>query len=92
VAEPTNVLARLLTTALDDTVLTPDDGRALTAAHEDDWRAWWLASMALSDSRGDQAEAHAARARACALIAANPALNPPPILCVGVDEAIQPTP
>lgn len=80
--EPTNVLARLLTVVLDHAKLTPEDGRALTVAHEDDWRAWLLATMALSAAHGNEAEAQAARERACELIAANPALSPPATLCL----------
>jgi len=80
-AEPTNVLARILSVALDQAKLTPEAGRALTAAHEDDWRAWLLATMALSDVPGNEAEAQAARGRACELIAANRALVPPAALC-----------
>ena len=81
-AEPTNVLARILSVALDQAKLTPEDGRALTVAPEDDWRAWLLAMMALSGATGNEAEARAARGRACELIAANPALAPPADLCL----------
>jgi hypothetical protein len=81
-AEPTNVLARLLTVMLDHAKITPEDGRALTVAHADDWRAWLLATIALSGAHGDEAEIQAARERACRLIAANPALVPPAVLCL----------
>ena len=81
-AEPTNVLARLLTVVLDHAKITPEDGRALTVAHEDDWRAWLLATIALSDAPGNEAAVQVARERACELIAANPALSPPGTLCL----------
>lgn len=82
-AEPTNVLARLLTVALDHKKVTTDDARAITAVHQDDWRAWLLASIAMSDGHGDRAELEAARRRACELISANPALIVPMKLCPG---------
>jgi len=83
-AEPANVLARLLTVMLDQAKITPEDGRALTGAHADDWRAWLLATIALSGAHGDEAEIQAARGRTCELIAANPALVPPAALCLQV--------
>lgn len=82
-AEPTHVLARLLATAFDHTEITADDARAIAAAHEDDWRAWMLVAGAVPDSHVEATEAEAARARACELVAANPALLPPPELCSG---------
>jgi hypothetical protein len=80
-AEPTHVLARLLAAALDHAEITADEARAIAGAHEDDWRAWLLVVSAMSS--GQAAEAKAARARACEIAAANPALSPPPGLCPG---------
>ena len=77
-AEPTNVLAWLLAMKLDHPEITADEARAIVAAHEGDWRAWMLATIAV---QGSHDEAEAARARACALVAANPVLRPPPELC-----------
>jgi hypothetical protein len=78
--EPTNVLAWVLK-ALRGDKPTVDLGRSITAAHPDDWRAWWLATGALEDAHGDPSELEAARGRACALIARNRALVAPPRLC-----------
>jgi hypothetical protein len=80
-AEPTHVLARLLAAALDPTEVTADEARAMAGAHEDDWRTWLLVASAVSS--GHAGEAEAARARACEIAAANPALSPPPKLCPG---------
>src|SRR4051794_36257767 len=33
-----------------------NERREITAAHPDDWRAWWLATTALEDVPGDPAE------------------------------------
>ncbi|HEX7837310.1 MAG TPA: hypothetical protein VF469_07600 [Kofleriaceae bacterium] len=77
-AEPTHVLARLLAAALDHREIAADEVRAIAGAHEDDWRAWMLVASAVSSGA---AEAKAARARACEIAAANPALLPPPGLC-----------
>lgn len=71
------MLARLLSFALDHTEMTADQARAMADAHGDDWRAWLLVAGAGSKP----GEAEAARARACELAAANPALLPPASLC-----------
>jgi hypothetical protein len=81
-AEPTNVLAWAIKLMLGDKP-TVDVGRAITAAHPDDWRAWWLAATALAEAQGDPSELEAARSRACGLIAQNRALEAPPQLCDG---------
>ena len=81
-AEPTHVLATLIGVSRGRAV-TPDEARAITAAHGDDWRAWWLAEMALAKPPADPSERDAARAKTCELIAQNPALVPPPSLCPG---------
>jgi hypothetical protein len=78
--EPTNVLAQALRLGPNKT-LSAAEGRAIAAAHSDDWRAWWMAAMALRHDGGNAAEASAAAARACALIARNPAVRAPPELC-----------
>jgi hypothetical protein len=56
------MLALLIHAKLTD-VVSPDVAAKVTAAHGDDWRAWWLLERAL---RGTP-EADAARARKCAL-------------------------
>jgi hypothetical protein len=78
-AEPTHVLAHLLAAALDHTQITAEKARAIADAHQDDWRAWLLVVRAVSP--GQPGEIGAARARACEIVAANPALLPPPDLC-----------
>ena len=79
--DPTNVLARLIELHHRNVKISAATGRAMAAAHGDDWRAWWLASQAIADENRDPAEAAAAAAKACALIAENPALMAPPNLC-----------
>jgi hypothetical protein len=78
--EPTNVLAWSLRT-LDGELPTVSLGEAIAAAHPDDWRAWWLAAVALDSGRGDPAELDRAREQACELLARNGALVAPPRLC-----------
>jgi len=75
-ADGTNVLARLVQTAITKSI-TPNDARALTIAHPDDWRAWWL--LGYSVERGP--EAVEARQKLCALVAADPSIGPQPELC-----------
>jgi hypothetical protein len=87
-AEPTHVLARLLTIALDKTKITADEARAIARAHEADWRAWMLVAGTLSSGTSEEAEA--ARARACELAAENPALSPPAELCPKQHAAAKP--
>jgi hypothetical protein len=79
--DPTHVLARLVTTALDEKPMTVADAHALTAAHADDWRAWLLTLQALASVHGEQEDILAARAKTCELAAKNPALLLPPKLC-----------
>jgi hypothetical protein len=80
--EPGNVLARLTTAALDHAPITVEQARAMTAAHREDWRAWWTAAIALSHEGRDANEIANARTAACALFAQNPALVAPSDLCV----------
>lgn len=79
--DPTNVLAWLIELHHRNVKISAATGRAMAAAHGDDWRAWWLASQAIAGENRDPAEAAAAAAKACALIAENPALVAPPKLC-----------
>jgi hypothetical protein len=78
--EPTSVLAWSINVAYGQPP-TVDVGRAIAAAHPDDWRAWWLATIALDSGGGDRAELDHARSQACALVARNRALVAPPRLC-----------
>ncbi len=78
--EPTNVLAWCLRLVYGEQP-TIDVGRAIAAAHPGDWRAWWLATIALEEGGGDPAELDHARGQACALLARNRALVAPPRLC-----------
>jgi hypothetical protein len=80
-ADPTNVLAAVLTYARDEKPPRPAEGRALAAAHGDDWRTWWLASIALTAAQRPQPEIDAVAQKACALLAQNPALVAPRDLC-----------
>ncbi|HET7502918.1 MAG TPA: DUF1570 domain-containing protein [Kofleriaceae bacterium] len=80
-AEPSNVLGRLFAAALNRAEITIDQAHAMTAAHGDDWRAWWLTVEALTAAHGDAADIDNARSNACALIAKNPALAAPEGLC-----------
>jgi hypothetical protein len=79
--DPGNVPARLLVTALDHAPVTADQARAMTAAHRDDWRAWWIAAVTLSHAGADAREVANARTAACQLFAQNPALLAPSDLC-----------
>jgi hypothetical protein len=58
----TNVLARLIETAVTHAI-APEDARATAAAHPDDWRAWRLVAIALRGSP----EGAAALGRMCGL-------------------------
>jgi hypothetical protein len=83
-AEPTNVLARLAMLQLDDATITVEEARALVAANRADWRAAWLAVIAIYRAHGDAAEQRALRAHACSLIAHNPAVVAPSAMCDGI--------
>jgi uncharacterized protein DUF1570 len=84
VAEPTNALAWVLNTRVGGRIGT-QVAQSITAAHPEDWRAWWLATTSLENAHGDPAELDRTRTRACALIAQNRALVAPPRLCPGRD-------
>jgi len=77
-ADPTNVLAYVISDSLDVSV---DTARVMVAAHGDDWRAAWLESRVMWNVPGLEVEAQAAAGKACSLIAQNPALIAPPELC-----------
>lgn len=74
--DPTNLVATLMKAAR-DRAIDPATARAVATAHPDDWRAWWLVGMAVRV--GD--EARDARAKLCALAAADPDAVPPTGLC-----------
>jgi hypothetical protein len=74
----TNMLANLIETAETKSV-DPELAHSLTAAHPDDWRAWYLAWRAAKTG----AESREARNKTCALIAANP-------VAVPIDECSKP--
>jgi hypothetical protein len=78
--EPTNVLAWIYK-VVDGEKPTAGVGRAIAAAHPGDWRAWWLAAMALEADDGDPSELDHVRGQACTLLARNRALVAPPRLC-----------
>ncbi len=80
-AEPTNVLASLVTAVYDRKIPTLDEARAAAAAHPADWRAWLLELLAIEGARGDAAEGETARGKACSLIGHNPAVVAPSGLC-----------
>ena len=82
--EPTNPLAWVLKTRSSGRI-DIQVAQSITAAHPEDWRAWWLATTSLENAKGDPAELDRARTRACALIAQNRALVAPPRLCPGRD-------
>jgi hypothetical protein len=65
--DPDNVLAWLVRLRLDDKAPTVEQGRALAAAHRDDWRAWVLAALSVQMANGDAQEVQAARNAACQL-------------------------
>jgi hypothetical protein len=86
--EPTNVLAWSLR-IMDGEKPTVRIGQAIAVAHPDDWRAWWLAAIALENG-GDPDELDRARQQACALLARNGALVAPPELCPAALHASTP--
>lgn len=76
-AEPANVLAWLVRDAFEHESPTVEEARAMVAVHGDDWRAWFLEVLAITEHHGDAAELETARIRACELHAQNPALSRP---------------
>jgi hypothetical protein len=85
--EPNHVLGRLLGVAIDQKMVTVEQARALVAAHPDDWRAWWLVTLAIEEVDGDQKEYDEARAKTCGMVAHNAALAPPRPLCPARENA-----
>lgn len=69
--DSTNVIANVIA-ASHGKVLAPDLVHAITAAHPDDWRAWWLA-WRFATNRDD---AHQAHEQTCALLDASTAALP----------------
>lgn len=69
--DPTNVLANMIRLA-GEAKVPQELARSLTTAHPADWRAWYLAWRAAPT----RAESREARAKTCALIAANPVAVP----------------
>lgn len=82
--ESTNPLAWVLKTRVGDKIGI-QVAQSITAAHPEDWRAWWLATTSLENANGDPTELDRARTRACTLIAQNRALVAPPRLCPARD-------
>lgn len=78
-ADPTNVVAHSLAVLRGTPRLTAAGGRAIAKAHPGDWRAWWLASLALSDP-ADRDERDADHRKACVL-AARDAVFGAPLRC-----------
>jgi hypothetical protein len=74
----TNMLANLIEAAETKSV-DPELAHSLTAAHPDDWRAWYLAWRAAKTGT----ESREARNKTCSLIAANP-------VAVPIDECSKP--
>ncbi len=70
-AEPTNVLARVVSVAV-GLPISVADARALVKAHDDDWRTWFLLFHVVAGD--EQAMAHA---EVCGLLAENPVITPP---------------
>ena len=83
--DPTNVLARVLDVSHRKHLPSVAEASATSAAHPDDWRAWWLEVLARRATRTDDPAIATAAARACTLIALNPALRPPADLCAARD-------
>jgi hypothetical protein len=81
--EPNHVTAQLVSASYFKDKLTPALGRAVAAAHPDDWRAWFLDAVALFRAEGESPEQQAAEARVCELIARNPAVVSPVSTCEG---------
>ncbi|MBV8762969.1 MAG: DUF1570 domain-containing protein [Deltaproteobacteria bacterium] len=77
--DPTNVIASLIHAAEAHDV-DPELAHRLTAAHPDDWRAWWLAWRAAKTFD----ESNEARAKTCALVAN--------AVAVPIDECSKPAP
>ncbi len=70
-ADPTNVLARLVSVAV-GLPISVAEARALVKAHDDDWRAWFLLFHVVAGD--EQSMAHA---EVCGLLAENPVITPP---------------
>lgn len=81
--EPGNVTARLVTAMLDRTPITVAQAQVMIGAHGEDWRAWWIAAIALSHDHAAAKQITDARTIACGLFAQNSALVAPSKLCEG---------
>ncbi len=69
--DSTNVIASMIRANAQKSV-TPEVAHAVTAAHPDDWRAWWLAWRAANNG----ADAREAREKTCSLLDATPTAVP----------------
>jgi hypothetical protein len=69
--ESTNVIANMIN-AVARRSISPENARAITAVHPNEWRAWWLAWRAAQNAD----EAREAREKTCSLLDANPAASP----------------
>lgn len=69
--DPTNVVANMIDAAMQKSI-APDVARGMTAAHPEDWRAWWLAWR----SARDNDEGQKAREKTCGLLAKHPIVVP----------------
>jgi hypothetical protein len=78
-ADPTNVVAHAVLVLQRKQLPTAEVGRAIAKAHPGDWRAWWLASLALRADR-DAAEREADNRKACEL-ALRDAVQGAPLRC-----------
>jgi hypothetical protein len=77
--DPTNLIATLVKHAADSHAVTVDTARAVAAAHDSDWRAWWLIERIERDAKASDADD--AHARMCAAAAADPSAAIDPQLC-----------
>jgi len=69
--DATNVVANMVDAQMKKSV-TPELAASMTAAHPDDWRAWWLAWRAAKTGK----ESYEARDKTCTLLEADAAAAP----------------
>lgn len=79
--EPDHVMAQLVRAVFFKDQLTPALGRAAAAAHPDDWRAWYIAALALLQTEGESPEELAAESHICELVARSPGVVAPVTTC-----------